>query len=70
MIKKLNWACCYACSSDNIVVETTEARPEWVQDGDTLTCQSCGEKGYASCDGEGGATDRWNCEEDEEFCLP
>lgn len=65
MIKQINWACCYSCSSDNVTVETTIEKPGWAMDGDTLLCLDCGEIGSVSCDGEGGAIDNWKAEEED-----
>lgn len=64
MKKELTWACCDNCGSDNVTVETQEPHPDWVFDGDTLTCEDCGEKGWASCDCEEGAYAYWHCSEE------
>lgn len=57
--KKLSWAECDECGSDDIEVKTSNKKEDWVYDGDDVRCTECGQKGAATCDGEGGAYIHW-----------
>lgn len=63
MKKEITWACCDNCGSDCITAETTASGPDYVHDGDELTCEECGEKGWVSGDEENQAVDYWHCSE-------
>jgi len=63
--KKISWACCFECGSDDVAVHTELEKPELAYDGDRIRCDECGEYGWISADVET-ATAEWGAAHDEE----